>query len=173
MTRRTIIATGALLVFGLLAMTTPVAASKPNFTGSWKMDRARSFGMPGNMQQTMTVTHSGDQIDIETKLILPDNERTVKDSYVLDGREHDFTPQPPPNAPANASAAKGKRTANWLPNGNGIVVNETTTSETPKGPVTSQLTRKWTLSNDGELIIDMYIDNQNGSFETKRIFTKQ
>lgn len=154
------------------AVSLGVAAQKPNFSGAWVMDRDRSFGMPGNMQQRMVVTHTGDQIELETKLIQPENERTVKDSYVLDGKEREFTPQVPPNAPPNATPPKGKRTANWLPNGKGIVVNEVTTNETPKGPVTNQLTRKWTLSNDGELIIDMYIDNPNGSFETKRIFKK-
>ncbi|MDQ5846467.1 MAG: hypothetical protein M3539_14345, partial [Acidobacteriota bacterium] len=100
-------------------------------------------------------------------------ERTVKDSYILDGKERDFTPPLPPNAPPNAPTAKGKRIGGWLPGGNGIVVNESTTTETPKGPVTNQLTRKWTLSSDGELIIDMYIDGPNGSFETKRIFKRQ
>lgn len=170
MTRKITLAAATLLLLSLLAM----AAQKPNFAGSWTMDRDRSFGMPGNMQQSMTVTQTGDQIELETKLIQPDNERTVKDSYVLDGKEREFTPQAPLNAPPNAPPPpKGKRTANWLPNGKGIVVNEVTTSETPKGPVTNQLTRKWTLSNDGELIIDMYIDNPNGSFETKRIFKKK
>jgi hypothetical protein len=155
-----------------LALGIGLAAQKPNFSGSWTMDRARSFGMPGNMQQTMMVNHTADQIELETKLIQPDNERTVKDNYILDGKEREFTPQAPPNAPPNAPPPKGKRTANWLPNGNGIVVNEVTTAETPKGTVTSQLTRKWTLSG-GELVIDMYIDNPNGSFETKRIFIKK
>ena len=162
------IVTAVSLLVGLFAP----AVQKPNFSGSWAMDRARSFGMPGNMQQTMSVTQTGDKIDLETKLIQPDNERTVKDSYVLDGKEREFTPQAPLNAAPNAPQPKGKRTANWLPNGRGIVVNEVTTLEGPKGPVTSQLTRKWTLSSDGELIIDMYIDNPNGSFETKRIFKK-
>lgn len=156
----------------ILAVSLVLAAQKPNFSGAWVMDRSRSFGMPGNMQQTMTVTHNADQIEIETKLIQPENERIVKDSYVLDGKEREFTPQVPPNAPPNAPPAKGKRTANWLPNGNGILVHEVTTTETPKGTVTSQLTRKWTLSG-GELVIDMYIDNANGSYETKRIFTKK
>ncbi|HEY7784270.1 MAG TPA: hypothetical protein VIB00_06070 [Pyrinomonadaceae bacterium] len=145
-----------------------VAAQKPDFSGEWTMDRARSFGMPGNMQQTMVVKQTGDQIELETKLIQPGNERSVKDNYVLDGKEHEFTPLGPPGAPPG----KGKRTANWLPEGKGVVVNETTTSQTEKGPVTSQLTRKWTMLN-GELIIDMYIDGPNGSFETKRIFIKK
>ena len=157
-------------IIGVLLFTTiVVVAQKPDFSGDWTMDRARSFGMPGNMQQTMVVEQSGDQIELETKLIQPDNERFVKDSYLLDGKEHEFTPQGPPNAPP----AKGKRTSNWLPGGRGIVVNEVTTSQTPKGTVTSQLTRKWTLAANGELIIDMYIDGPNGSFETKRIFKRK
>jgi hypothetical protein len=160
------------VAFAAVALSFVVAAAKPDFSGSWAMDRARSFGMPGNMQQTMVVKQTGDEIVLETKLIQPGNERIVKDTYVIDGKEHEFTPPAPPNAPPNAPAAKGKRTATWLPNGNGIVVNETTTTETPKGTVTSQLVRKWTLSGDGELVIDMYIDGPNGSFETKRIFKR-
>jgi len=168
MTHKITLAVAGLFIVGMFTM----AAQKPNFSGSWTMDRARSFGMPGNMEQTMTVTQTGDHIELETKLIQPDNERTVKDSYVLDGKEREFTPPTPPNAQPNTPAPKGKRTASWLPNSKGIVVNEVTVSEGPKGPVTSELTRKWTMSSDGELIIDMYFDNPNGSFETKRIFKK-
>ncbi|MEK6281390.1 MAG: hypothetical protein AABN95_13640 [Acidobacteriota bacterium] len=160
------------VVFAAVVLSFVVAAAKPDFSGSWAMDRARSFGMPGNMQQTMVVRQTGDEFVLETKLIQPDNERTVKDTYVIDGKEREFTPPVAPNAPPNAPAAKGKRTATWLPNGNGIVVNESTTTETQKGTVTSQLIRKWTLSADGELVIDMYIDGPNGSFETKRIFKR-
>lgn len=146
-----------------------LAATKPNFSGSWTMDRARSFGMPGNMNQVMTVTQTEDKLELETKLIQPGNERVVKDTYNVDGKEYEFTPQTPPNQPP----AKGKRTATWLPGDKGITVTEVTTAEGPKGPVTTQIVRKWTFSGSGELVIDMYIDNANGSFETKRIFTKQ
>ena len=93
----------------------------------------------------------------------------MKDTYMLDGKEYDFTPPAPPNQPP----AKGKRTATWLPGDKGIQVTEVTTAETPKGPVTTQMVRKWTISGQGELVIDMYIDNPNVSYEAKRIFTKQ
>lgn len=158
------IALGSIMMVSL-GLTSP----KPDFSGSWAMDRARSFGMPGNMNQTMEVKQTGDQIEVETKLMQPQNERTVKDTFVLDGKEREFTPQ----VAAGQPPAKGKRTANWLPAGNGIVVNDVTTTETAKGPVTGQLTRKWTLTNDGELTIDMYIDDQRGSFESKRVFVKK
>ena len=145
---------------------------KPNFAGSWTMDRGRSFGLPGNMNQTMTVTQKDDQIEVETKLIQPGNERVQKDTYILDGKEHEFTPPVPPNAPAGTPAPKGKRTATWLPAGNGITVTDVTTAETPKGPVTTQVVRKWTMSGQGELVIDMYVDNPNVSYEAKRIFKR-
>ena len=161
------------LMLAAVVAVVAVQSAKPDFSGNWAMDRARSFGMPPNMEQTMVVTHKGDQVELETKLIQPNNERVVKDSYMLDGKEHEFQPPAPPNAPKDAPPpAKGKRTGNWLPAGNGFTVTESTTNQTPQGPVNSQLTRKWTLTADGELVIDMYFDNPNGSFETKRIFKR-
>ena len=159
----------AVLVFCLLATANP----KPNFSGAWVMDRSRSFGLPGTMQQTMTVTQTETEITVETELIMPDNERTVKDTYLLDGKEYEFTPPSPPNAPANAPAPKGKRTANWLPNATGIVVTEVTTSETPKGPVTTQVMKKWNFTGDNELTITTFVDTPNVSYESKRIFLKK
>ena len=165
MTRKMLLIAAVTMTLSVLAF----AATKPNFSGTWTMDRARSFGLPANMNQTLTVTQKEDQIELETKLIQPDNERVVKDTYILDGKEHEFTPQVPPNQPP----AKGKRTAIWLPGDKGIQVTEVTTSETPKGTVTTQVVRKWTISGQGELVIDMYVDNPNMSYEAKRIFKKQ
>lgn len=165
MVRKFLLMTVAILALSAFAL----AATKPNFSGSWTMDRARSFGIPGNMTQTMTVTQTDDKIELETKLIQPGNERSVKDTYTLDGKEYEFTPQVAPNQPP----AKGKRSATWLPGDKGITVTEVTTAESPNGPVTTQIVRKWTLSTQGELTIDMYVDGPRGSFEAKRIFTKQ
>ncbi len=165
MTRKILLIAAATMTLSVLAF----AAAKPNFSGTWIMDRARSFGLPGNMNQTLTITHKDDQIELETKLIQPDNERVVKDTYILDGKEHEFTPQVPPNQPP----AKGKRTVVWLPGDKGLQVTEVTTAETPKGAVTTQVVRKWTISSEGELVIDMYVDNPSMSYEAKRIFKKQ
>ena len=159
-----------------LACSISVAAQKPDFSGSWSMDRARSFGLPGNMNQTMIVAHTGDEITIETKLIQPGNERSVKDTYVLDGKEREFTPPAPPTTPGQTTPPqappKGKRTVDWMPGGKGILVTEVTTTETPKGPAASQVVRKWTIAN-GELVIAMYVDNPNASYEAKRIFVRK
>ncbi|HYG81257.1 MAG TPA: hypothetical protein VD861_12755 [Pyrinomonadaceae bacterium] len=146
-----------------------LAEDKANFSGSWALDKSRSVGLPPGMDQTMTVVHTGDKIELETKLITAQGERVVKDAYTLDGKEAEFTPQGP-----QGPAGKGKRTAKWLPRGNGILVNEESTVPTDKGPVTTQLMRKWILSPDGTtLTIDMHHDTPNGQFETKRIFIKK
>ena len=165
MARKILLMAAAIMALSVIAL----AAAKPNFSGTWTMDRARSFGLPPDMNQTMVVTQKDDQIELETKLIQPNNERSVKDNYILDGKEHEFTPQTQPNQPP----AKGKRTATWLPGDRGIQVTEVTTAETKDGPVTTQIVRKWTITTQGELVIDMYIDGPRGSFEAKRIFTKQ
>jgi len=165
MAMKTFLITVTIFALSVLAL----AAAKPDFTGTWKMDRARSYGLPPDMTQVLTIAQKGDQIELETKLIQPNNERTVKDSITLDGKEYDFTPAVPPNQPP----AKGKRTALWLPGDRGIQVTDVTTAETPKGPVKTQTVRKWTISNSGELIVDMYVDNPNVSYEARRIFIKQ
>jgi hypothetical protein len=162
---RTLAITAAIFVLSVLAL----AAAKPNFSGTWTMDRGRSFGLPSDMNQTLTIMQKEDRIELETKLIQPNNERTIKDTYVLDGKEYDFTPPVAPNQPP----ATGKRTATWLPGDKGIQVTDVTTAQTPKGAVKTQTVRKWTISGQGELVIDMYVDNPNISYEAKRIFIKQ
>jgi hypothetical protein len=165
MARKILLIVAAIMALSLFAF----AATKPDFNGTWTMDRGRSFGLPPDMNQTLVITQKDDQIELETKLIQPNNERSVKDTYILDGKEHEFTPPAPPNQ----SPPKGKRTAQWLPGDRGLQVTDVVTAETPKGPMTTQTVRKWTISGQGELVIDMYVDNPNVSYEAKRIFKKQ
>ena len=157
MARRTLLTLAAMMTLSLIAF----AATKPNFGGTWTMDRGRSFGLPNDMNQTLTVVQKDDQLEVETKITQPNNDRTVKDTYVLDGKEYDLTPP-----------AKGKRSAVWLPGDRGIQVTDVTITDSPKGPIQSQIVRKWTMSGS-ELVIDMYVDNPNVSYEAKRIFLKQ
>ena len=155
--RKTLLTLAAIMTLSLIAF----AAAKPNFSGTWTMDRGRSFGLPNDMNQTLTVVQKDDQLEVETKITQPNNDRTVKDTYVLDGKEYDLTPP-----------AKGKRSAVWLPGDRGIQVTDVTITDSPKEPVQSQIVRKWTMSGS-ELVIDMYVDNPNVSYEAKRIFLKQ
>ena len=52
----------------------------------------------------MTVVQTGDKLSVETKLITDQGEQVVPDSYILDGKEVDFTPKTP-----GGQSGKGKR----------------------------------------------------------------
>jgi len=71
MARKTLLTVAAMMTLSLIAF----AAAKPNFGGTWTMDRARSFGLPPDMNQTITIVQKDDnQLEVETKLIQPNNE---------------------------------------------------------------------------------------------------
>jgi hypothetical protein len=132
------------------------------------LEHGRSYSVPRDTQQTMTVKHEGDEVSVETLIVSPQGERIVKDSYKLDGREAEFTPQA-----TTETVGKGKRTAKWLPSGNGFMVEEEFQTKSADGPQDNRLTRKWILWADGSLSIDLYQDGPRRSVETKRIFTKK
>lgn len=151
----------ALLV---VMLTLAFADQKPNFSGNWTLDKVKSFSNPPGLEQTATITQTGDQIKFETKVkTARGGEQAITETYTLDGKEAEFKPAAPPNA-------TGKRTASWLPNGRGVLIKDETSVD---GKVVTTATRKWTLSSDGKsLIVDYFIDTPNGSYEAKRVFNK-
>jgi hypothetical protein len=89
--------------------------------------------------------------------------------YLLDGKEAEFTPKAP-----NGQSGKGKRTAKWAADGNGIEVNENSTFDGPEGSVNVQMTRAWSLSADGKTLkIDITADGPQGKQTVKRTFTRK
>jgi hypothetical protein len=165
------IAAGSVAVVALVALSLVVAAAaaKADFSGKWVMDKTKSEGLPPNIEQTMTVTQTGDKIDLETKVTGPQGERIVKDSYTVDGKEADFTPQGPQGA-----IGKGKRTAKWSADGAGLEVSETATLDGPNGANEVSATRKWTLAADGKtMTIELTFNGEQGTQKTKRVFVKQ
>jgi len=146
-----------------------LATSRPNFSGTWVLDKNRSFSNPPGLEQTLNVTHTGDEIKLESKLVTARGEQAINESYTLDGKERDFAPA------GGQPGAKGKRTAVWLPEGRGILISDEITSDSPNGPVSQKIARKWTLSTDGgTLTVDYFFDNPGGvSYEAKRVFVKK
>ncbi len=155
-----------MLMFALLSalFSYGFADQKPNFNGKWELDKGKSFSNPAGLEQSATITQTGDQIKFDTRLkTTRGGEQAITETYLLDGKEAEFKPSAPPNA-------TGKRTASWLPNGRGVLIKDETLVD---GKVVTTITRKWTLSGDGKiLIVDYFIDNANGSFESKRVFNK-
>ncbi len=154
----------AIIPTALLVSVICFSATKPNFGGKWALDKNKSFSNPAGLEQTMTIMQNGDQIKMEAHLkTTRGGEQNVNETYMLDGKEADFTPPAPPNA-------KGKRKASWLPNGQGILIVDEISVD---GKPVNQITRKWTLATDGKsLTVDYFIDDQKMSYESKRVFTK-
>lgn len=145
------------------------ASAKIDFSGVWTLDKNNSEGLPPGMDQLMTVTQTGDKLSLETKLITEQGEQVVPDSYVLDGKEVEFTPRG-----LGGQSGKGKRTSKWGSDANSIDVSETATFDTPEGAVTFQTTRKWVLSPDGKTLkIEMTVDGPNGKQTLKRTFIRK
>jgi hypothetical protein len=159
----------------LLAASVVIAAApaRPNFTGTWELDQSRSHSIPPDIKQTMTVAHDGDRVTVETKIISAQGERVVKDAYTLDGKEAEFSPPVPPNAPKDAPAPKGKRTGRWMPNDKGFIVEEEVVNQTPRGPETVLVARKWMQWPDGTISIEIITERGGNAFNNKRVFVKK
>ncbi|MBL8166858.1 MAG: hypothetical protein JNJ50_01810 [Acidobacteria bacterium] len=158
----------ATMILALL-LTAANAFVKADLSGTWVMDKSRSEGLPEDMQQTMTVSLQGDKLSLETTLITGEQKQSVKDSYTLNGVAEDFTPRG-----GGGATGKGKRTAKWSADGNGIEVSEDSKFDSPDGEISATMKRKWQLSADGKtLVIELHFNGPNGEVNSKRTFVKQ
>jgi hypothetical protein len=144
-------------------------AAKADFSGTWALDKARSEGLPPDMDQTLTIKQTDDHVDVEAKLSGGPGEQTVNDSYFLDGKARDFKP-----ALVGGGTGKGRRTSAWTAVGDGFDATEEATVEGPEGAETIKAARRWRLSPDGRtLTIEMSFEGPNGAVKSKRVFTRK
>jgi hypothetical protein len=145
------------------------AVAKADFSGTWILDKSRSEGLPPGMNQTLAIKQASDRIDVEARLAGEQAEQTINDRYILDGKEHDFTPPV-----INGSAKSGKRTSKWSVDDNGFDVSEAAIVDGEEGEATIKATRRWSLSADGKtLTIEMTIDAPDRTMKSKRVFVKK
>ena len=169
--RSKLAAAGALLA-ALALGTAAAAAAKANFAGTWVLDLSRSEGLPPGFEQTVTITHAEDKLDLVLKQKTQQGERTVNESFTIDGKEAAFTPPaPPPNQPPPRN---GKRVTKWLADGAGIEIVDTWDVDTADGPDTFQMKRKWTLAPDGKTFtVEQSFKGTFGLSQSKRVYVKQ
>ncbi|HEX8149500.1 MAG TPA: hypothetical protein VF591_20125 [Pyrinomonadaceae bacterium] len=160
----------------LLAASLVLAAApaRPNFNGTWELDQSRSHSIPPDVKQTLTVAQDGDRVAVELKVVTPQGERVIKEAYTLDGKETEFAPPVPPNAPKDAPAPKGKRTARWMANDKGFIIEDEVVNPTPQGGTeTVLIARKWMNWPDGTLSIETITERGGNAFNNKRVFVKK
>jgi len=151
----------ALAIAATLSCGAALAADKPNFTGNWKINNAKSdFGpMPqGPEKFERTVDHQGADVKVKTTQSMQGNERTTDVAYTIDGKEHDIQMGP----------ATAKVTASWKDATLEVVAKR----EIQGNAITS--TELWSLSADGKLLtVDSTIAAPQGEFKLKFVLDKQ
>jgi hypothetical protein len=162
-----------LLAAAAVFAATAAAPARPNFTGTWELDQSRSHSVPPDVKQTMTIAQDGDKVSVELKVVSPQGERVIKEAYTVDGKEAEFAPPVPPNAPKDAPAPKGKRTARWMANDKGFIIEDEIVNQTPKGPETILVARKWMTWPDGTFSIETITERGGNAFNNKRVFVKK
>jgi hypothetical protein len=171
---KTALVCSALLLLATAAVAVVAVAAHPDFGGVWELDQSRSHSIPPDMKQTLTVTQEGDRVSVELKVVTPQGERVIKEAYTLDGKETEYAPPPPPNAPKDAPASKGKRTARWMANDKGFIIEDEIVSPTPQGETeTVLIARKWMHWPDGTLSIETITERGGNAFNNKRVFVKK
>jgi hypothetical protein len=166
---RTLIVSFAVCLVFAIGLRATIAVQKPDFSGTWVLDKSKSDGLPPGMEQTLKIVQTGDKIDAETKIVSPQGEQTLNSSYILDGKEREVVlPGPMPGV-----TAKGKQTANWSADGTALGSEDVGTFDTPYGAVTIKTKRKWRLSVDGQTLTIELSREGPMSMQSKRVFVRK
>jgi hypothetical protein len=172
MRSRLLQACAALAALAIATAASAASAAKANFAGTWTLDVSRSEGLPPNLEQTVTITHEGDKLALVIKQKSQQGERTINETFMLDGKQADFNPPaPPPPAP---QPRNGKRTAAWLADGSGIEILDRWDVTTPDGDDTMEMKRKFTLAPDGKTFtVEQAFKGTLGLSQSRRVYVKQ
>lgn len=140
------------------------AAARPDFSGSWKTNPARSdFGpMPPPDKWDMAVEHKDPTLKVKTTMANQMGERTSEATYTTDGVE----------ATVGEGQSQTRATVTW--DGDSIVFKTTRKANMQGEEIEIKGAEKWTLSGDGKTItVDMTLSAPMGEFTMKRVMEKQ
>jgi hypothetical protein len=149
----------ALIVAALAGMA--LAADKPNFSGDWKMNAAKSnFGaIPAPATYTRKVTHMEPSITIEntqTGTALGDQHDTR--TYTTDGKEVSY----------QANGADVKAAITW--DGNALLINSKASIQGMDILIKDTIT----LADDGKTMTDaVHVASPQGDIDLALVFDKQ
>jgi hypothetical protein len=141
--------------------TTALAADKPNFSGDWKLNAAKSnLGpMPAPTSYTRKVTHTEPSITIEdTQTGTPAGDQHDTRTYTTDGKEISF----------QANGADVKSAASW--NGDALEINSKASAQ----GMDFVIKDKMTLADEGKTLSDtLHISTAQGDLDLVLVFEKQ
>lgn len=150
----------------LMAAALVAAQGKPNFSGSWTLDEAKSTmpqmgggpggGRGGMMARAITVKQTDAELTRETQM----GERTTTRVYKLDGSESvNSTPR-----------GDVKSKSRW--EGAALVTDSVSEMQGPNGAMTIQSTEKLSLDAEGNLVVETTSKTPMGERTTKLVYKK-
>jgi hypothetical protein len=139
---------------------TAVRAANPDFSGSWKLNPAKSnFGsFPAPQSIARQIVQKGAKLSMTSVQKGAQGEVTSEFVYTTDGK-------PVTN---KSKGGESKGSAQWI--GDKLMI------ESSRDVQGATLTQKdiWTLSPDGKtLTVDSHVTLPNGDFDIKQVFEKQ
>ena len=157
MNRRSVLALVALT--GLTAMLAS-AADKPNFTGSWKMNPAKTdFGpVPPPEKMERTIKHEDPKLNVSSVSVNPQGETKSESNYTTDGKD----------SVNKNNGMEVKSVAAW--DGANLTIKYKREAQ----GMEISFVENWTLSADGkELTIVNNLSTPQGDFVLKMVMDKQ
>ncbi len=150
---------GIFILITVLVLASGLAA-KPNFTGDWKLNPAKSdFGQfPAPSKLTMSIGHDDPNLKVSTSMAGDYGEFTWEAAYTTDGKE----------CINKMRDNESKSTVTW--DGDILLIN----TKTSFGGNDMTISDKWTLSADGKtLTIDRKFASSQGEMVQKIAMDKQ
>ncbi len=149
-----------LACFVLLGVAALTASAKPNFTGNWKLNAAKSdFGaFPAPSSMTQTTTHEDPSLKVSIKMATGNGDFDMESTYSTDGKEttNSFGPN------------SMKSVAKW----DGDILSVQTKGQFGDSEVTIQ--DKWQLSEDGKtLTMRRHFASSQGELDQTVVLDKQ
>src|SRR5258706_7248051 len=147
------------ILFVLTALAgTAAMADKPNLSGEWKMNAAKSNfgGLPPPSAVVRKVTHADPSLVIVEDQTSDIGTQTATRKYTTDGKETSY----------EANGAEVKGSAGW--DGNAIVVNSTVDA------IGLRFTDRMTLSEDGRTLTSaVRLTSPQGEIDITLVFDRQ
>ncbi len=153
-------ARGLAVLGAMLLLCAAAAQAKPDFTGEWKLNPAKSdFGMmPAPTSAVATVTHSEPSLKVTMKTTSERGEFTSENTYTTDGKE----------CINKGRMGELKSILKW--DGDTLVIE----SKADFGGNAVTITDKWTLSDNGKtLTISRHFAGPQGEGDAKQVYEKQ
>ena len=153
------------LGMGHTAASATASQAKPDFSGTWKLNLAKSdLGQMAPTSETDTITQTADQVKVAMTSEREQGTRSFTIAAKLDGTE---TPVPSDAFPADSPFKILTSKAEWV--GNSLVITQTTSFQDSKGTLKST----YTLSDEGKVLTKAtHMTFDQGDFDSKSVYDK-